>query len=390
MIYLDNAATTSIDPSALQEMLPYLTDSYGNAGTMYSLGRTSREAVEKARIQVANFIKASPEQIVFTSSGTEANNLAIKGLREYLKSIDKTEIISSPVEHDSVLNSIKSLCEFDGFSSIYLPTFKNKISRIVDLNKSVSDNTGLVALMYANNETGLVNPVKKIGKFCSDKNILFHCDCVQAAGCYDLDVNRIGCSTMSLSGHKFHAPKGVGALFIKEPSIIKPVLNGGVGQEFGLRAGTENVAGIVGLGYMCELISEVRVAFAQYISDLKDIFYNELISKLKEYELISILQINGLYKQRSDGKVINLRFDGIDGQTLLLALDSNGVCVSSGSACCGSSTKGSHVLLAMGYTEEEASNSIRVSFSAANTEDEVKEAAIIIADCVKELINIEY
>ena len=390
MIYLDNAATTNIDQSAISEMIPYLTENYGNAGTMYSLGRRSREAIEKARMQVAKLINASPEQIIFTSSGTEANNLAIKGFKEYLKSIEKTEIITSPVEHDSTLKSIEYLCKFEGFYSKYLPTFKDKIIRTVDLNKSINDQTGMIALMYANNETGLINPVKKIGKICKTKGLLFHCDCVQAAGFYDLDVSKIGCTSLSISGHKIHAPKGVGALYVKEPEFLTPVLHGGKGQEFGLRAGTENVANIVAFGYMCELIDSVKDAFSQYVSDLKDMFYSELIAKLEEYNISDILKVNGRYKPRSGGKVINLRFDGVDGQTLLLALDSKGVCVSSGSACGGSDTIASHVLLAMGYTEKEASESIRVSFSASNTEDEVKEAAIIFANCVKELMNFEY
>lgn len=389
MIYLDNAATTKVDNRVIDAMMPYLTQEYGNPGTMYKLGRQAREAIEKARQQVANFINSKPEQILFTSSGSEANNLAICGLRSHLLDIGKTEIITSPVEHDSVLNAIKSMCIKDEFHTQFLPTFSDKICRTVDLNNTISDKTGLVTVMYANNETGLTSPVKKIGKVCKSKNIFYHIDCVQAAGCYPLDVGKLNCTSLSISGHKLHSPKGIGAIYIRDKEFYKPIINGGSGQEFGLRAGTENVANIVGFGTACEMIMEVREAFAQYISNLKMKFYNTLVSELTSNGYIDCLHINGCLNPR-DGKVINIRFDGVDGQTLLLMLDSRNVCVSAGSACSGDATIPSHVLLAIGVEEDDAINSIRVSFSASNTEYEVIKAAKIIAKCIEELKNIEY
>lgn len=388
MIYLDNAATTQIDKGALDAMMPYLTSEYGNAGTMYKLGRNARNAIEEARQHVADFINAKPEQIIFTSSGSEANNLAICGLRNHLLNTGKTEIITSPVEHDSVLNAVKSMCIKDEFHARFLPTFNDKICRTVDLSNTISDNTGLITLMYANNETGLISPVNKIGNVCKSKNIFYHIDCVQAAGCYPLDVEKLNCTSLSISGHKLHAPKGIGAIYLRDKDFYKPIINGGLGQEFGLRAGTESVANIVGFGYICNEIHKIQSVFSQYIGDLKDLFYDTLVYKLDEYKIKDILHINCAYKRRS-GKVINLRFDGIDGQTLLLMLDTRGVCVSAGSACSGDTTDPSHVLTSMGISEEDANNSIRISFSASNSEDEVKEAARILVECVKELNDVK-
>ena len=388
MIYLDNAATTELDPAALEAMMPYLKTEYGNAGSMYELGRKARTAVETAREQVARFLNASPEQIIFTSSGSEANNLAILGLKDHLLSIGKTEIVTTPVEHMSVLNPINELCIKHGFHSHFLPTFSDKLLRTVDFNSAINENTGLVSVMYSNNETGLVSPIKKVGKICSQKGILFHTDCVQAAGCYDLDVKKINCDTLSISAHKIHAPKGVGALYVKNKDFYSPVIFGGSGQEFGLRAGTENVAGIVGFGYMCELIGEVFKSHSEYLSSLKNMFYNELKKELAACELGDIMYLNASH-DKSSGKTLNLRCNGIDGQTLLLLLDKAGVCVSSGSACSGSETTASHVLLAMGISEEDAANSIRISISASNNEDEIVSAAHILANCVKELHSVQ-
>lgn len=388
MIYLDNAATTELDPAVLDAMMPYLKTEYGNAGSMYELGRKARNAVENAREQVARFLNANPEQIIFTSSGSEANNLAILGLRDHLLSIGKTEIITTPVEHMSVLNPINELCIKHGFHSLFLPTFSDKIARTVDLNDTINDKTGLVTTMYSNNETGLIAPVKKMGKVCSSKNVLFHTDCVQAAGCYDLDVKKLNCDSLSISAHKIHAPKGVGALYIKNKEIYSPIIFGGHGQEFGLRAGTENVANIVGFGYMCNLLGEVLKSHSEYLSCLKDKFCAELTNELSNIGLKDIIHFNSTTKT-SAGKTVNVRFDGVDGQTLLLLLDKSGVCVSSGSACSGSATTASHVLLAMGISEEDAANSIRVSFSASNNDDEVIEAAHIIINCVRSLLDVK-
>ena len=254
MIYLDNAATTKISDEVLAEMLPYLKEEFGNAGSIHTIGRQAEEAVCKARKQVADFINASPEQIIFTSGGSEANNLAIKGVIQHLTKIGKQHVISSNLEHDSLLNAIASLGkEFrttfltnDKSGMILMDEFKNYITMYGDV--------GLVSVMGVNNEIGTFYPLKSIGNICRKNNILFHTDCVQAASSVALDVDYIGCDMMSISSHKLHAPKGVGALFVRDKTIINPIISGGASQEFGVRGGTENVAGIVGFGKACELL----------------------------------------------------------------------------------------------------------------------------------------
>lgn len=242
MIYLDNAATTQMDERVLEAMMPYLTTEYGNAGTLYKFGRAANEAVQKARTQVAALINAEPEQIIFTSGGSEANNLVFRGLKDYLKSIGKTHILVSAVEHDSVLRAAESLIK-DGFHVEYIPVSSEcRVSPAV-IEDALRADTGLVSVMFANNETGAINPIEDIGTICMKRGILFHTDCVQAAGCYPIDVVKIGCDFLSVSSHKIHGCKGIGALYTKDKSKLTPIVYGGSEQEFGLRGGTENVAG---------------------------------------------------------------------------------------------------------------------------------------------------
>lgn len=384
MIYLDNASTTKIDPSVLDAMMPFLTDEYGNPGTIYGLGRRAKEAVEKARAQVAKFIGAKPEQIIFTSGGTEANNMVFSSLLSFLEQSEKTHVITTSSDHVSVLDSARNLCIKRGFDLTELQVNHHGCVELVSLKSELRENTGLVSIMYMNNETGSENPVEEIGAMCHERGILFHSDCVQAAGCCKLDVEKMNCDFLSLSSHKIHGPKGVGALYVRDMSLITPMIRGGSAQEFGMRGGTENVAGIVGFGAACELMNERLHEIDVHNSMLKQIFYNVLEENLKAQGLQNVLHVNGdlIIKH---GKTINIRFDDVDGETLLLMLDAKGIYVSAGSACHSHESKPSHVLLAMGIDPEDARNSIRVSFSKMNTEAEVKYAAGVIANCVVEL-----
>lgn len=380
MIYLDNAATTRIDPEVLDAMMPYLTEEYGNPGGVYSVGRRAQSAIETARSQVADLIGAEPDQIIFTSGGSEANNLAIKS---FLKMFFSKGIITDSTEHESVIKAFNSINSFsrlhfigvNSYGSVEIPEFCGKITDKSDI--------GFVSIMGMNNETGAENPIKDIGAICRDERILFHTDCVQALGCMELDVGEIGCDFMSMSSHKIHGPKGVGALYAKDRSKCFPLIDGGAAQEFGLRGGTENVAGIVGFGKACEVVKRDFFENEIRVSKMKHLFYATLVSELSspKYNLSHIIHVNGPHVD-GRGKAINLRFDGVDGQTLLLMLDSEGVCVSAGSACTSRENKPSHVLTAMGISPDDARNSIRVSFSKMNTEEEVVNAAKIMAGCV--------
>lgn len=381
MIYLDNASTTPVDQRVIEAMLPYLKEQYGNPSTQYSLGRKAKDGVEKARRQVASLINATPEQIIFTSGGTEANNLALLGVAEYLKRINKTHIITSKIEHESVLRSVQYLSNH-GFTVDYIGVDTQGVIDISTLESSITDATGIVSIMYVNNETGSVNPIEEIAKICSVHDILFHTDCVQALGSNIIDVFKIGCDLVSISSHKVHGVKGAGALFVKNRRILSPIIYGGDGQEFGMRGGTEGVPLIVAFGEACEIVKMNLRSIDIETSYVKQTFYQTLVRELKTYGLEQLCHINGepIVKH---GKIINLRFDGIDGETLLLMLDAKSVCVSSGSACRSHENTPSRVLISMGLTEDEARDSIRVSFSRMNTSEEVIRAAEIIAQCVK-------
>lgn len=378
MMYFDNAATTPLDPAVLDAMMPYLSESYGNAGASYALGRASRDAVSHAREQVARFLRCRPEQVIFTSGGSEANSTVFFGLRHYLREHDKTHLLTSVTEHDSVRRAVEEMCIKDGFGAGYVGVNHKGVVSVNDLRASISDRTGLISVMYVNNETGAENPVEAIGKLCHESHTLFMTDCVQAAGSHVLDVTGMGCDFLTISSHKIHGPKGVGALFAKDPSILSPLICGGGMQEHGLRGGTENVPGIVGFGQACELADMHFTENAAHIATMRWLFYDALHAALSSETKGSILHLNG----DPCGKIMNLRFDGVHGETLLLMLDAYRVCVSSGSACRSHASEPSHVLTAMGLTAEEAESSIRVSFSHMNTSDEVIDAATILARCV--------
>ena len=394
MIYLDNAATTQMSLEVLDAMLPYLKGEYGNAGAIYGLGRRAADAVAKARQQVADFVGAKPEQIIFTSSGTEANNLAICGSRHYLKSIGKKHIITSPTEHDSVLRAVNALCkplspnekkcikaEFD---TSYLAVDKYGHSSVDSLANKLNDydDVGLVTVMYANNEVGVLNNVRGIGRLCREKHILFHTDCVQAAGSVPLNVDEMLCDFVSISSHKIHGPKGVGALYVRDKEYLYPIINGGSTQEFGLRGGTENVAGVVGFGVACELVSKELDCNAKTIIRYKQQFYQVLKDKLAERNLDDDLWINGLLP-RYPGKTMSITFKDVDAEALVLAMDNKGICISAGSACTSHESKPSHVLKAIGLSDNDARSTIRVSFSKYNTPTEIERAAQTMAVCVE-------
>lgn len=382
MIYLDNASTTKIDPEVLDAMMPYLTEQYGNPGTVYSFGRSAKKAVDKARVQVARFIGAKPEQVIFTSGGTEANNTVFFSIADRLKAKGKNRIISSKYEHNSVSKAIEALCIKRGFHSTKVRPNAQGLISSDEIISNIDEDVGLISVMYVNNEVGTENPVSEIGEYCKSHNILFHTDCVQAAGSHKIDVREIGCDFASISSHKIHGGKGIGALFVEDTASIFPIIYGGISQEFGLRGGTENVPAIVGFGKACEIALNKQHETDILTSSLKQNFFHILLGNLKSSGLEDIVHINGdlIIKH---GKILNLRFDRVDGETLLLMLDAKGVCVSAGSACRSQESQPSEVLLAIGLDPEDARNSIRVSFSRMNTEEEIEEAAAIMADCVR-------
>ena len=396
MIYLDNAATTPLSSEVLEAMMPYLKEEYGNAGTLYSLGRRAAEAVAKARKQVADFIGAKPEQIIFTSGGTEANNLAIKGSKNYLTKINKKHIVTSPTEHDSVLRAIESLCnplcyndkkciKFRFYTS-FLPVDKYGHIQVDELEHMLYtyDDIGMVSVMYANNEIGVLNNIALVGRICKEKHILFHTDCVQAAGSVALDVTKIGCDFMSISSHKIHGAKGVGALYVRDKRYLSPVINGGLVQEFGLRGGTENVAGIVGFGKACELAGKGIEDYSKTVIYYKKHFCEILKDRLADEHMENDVSINGLLP-RYPGKTLSLTFKNIDAETLVLMMDAKGVCISAGSACTSHESNPSHVLKAIGLSDDEARSTVRISFSEFNTEYEIERAAKLLANCVQTL-----
>lgn len=393
MIYLDNAATTQISPEVLATMMPYLAEEFGNPGTIYGLGKQASTSVANARRQVADFIGAKPEQIIFTSSGTEANNLAIIGTKEYLKRINKRCIITSAVEHESVLRAVKAVCSpmpcctKSMFASHILPVSKRG-SVLNDTLKSAittwGNNAGLVSIMCVNNEIGTLNNLKSIGRICRENNILFHTDCVQAAGTIPLDVDEIGCDFMSISSHKIHGSKGVGALYVRDKKYLSSIINGGSSQEFGLRGGTENVAGIVGFGKACELAAKNLSENVNTVIHYKRRFCDVLKDRLSDDNLDNDMRINGLLPN-CPGKTLSITFNKVDAETLVLLMDSEGVCISAGSACQSHEAKPSHVLTAIGLSDDEARSTVRISFSELNELHEVERAAKILANCVRTL-----
>lgn len=398
MIYLDNSATTPIHPEVLKAMMPYLKGGYGNAGAVYRIGRESAKAIQKAREQVAQLFNASADQIVFTSGGSEGNNMVFSyGMRCMLEERGKKHVVISQIEHDSVYEAATHTFKPSGKADIkddfYTQFIHTKSDGTVDVKHleallDEDESIGLVSVMYVNNETGAVNPINHIGEICRERGIMFHTDCVQAAGCHAIDTNTIGCDFATISGHKIHAPKGIGAIYIKDKTLARSLIYGGANQEFGLRGGTENVAGIVGLGKACDLICSDFGTQRVTISLLKRLFYGNMISYLKEANLEDKIHVNGA-SVGDVGKTLNLRVENIDSETLLLMLDAKGVCISAGSACHSHKSEPSRVLTAMGLSDDEARDSVRISFSSTNTPAEVEEAASIFSSCIEALAGLQ-
>lgn len=388
MIYLDNAATTKIDPRVLEAMMPYLKEDYGNAGTLYSVGRKAKQAVDKARSQVADFFHCEPDQIIFTSGGTEGNNLVIHGLADHMEASGKKHIVTSSVEHDSVIHAVESLCMKRGFDADFLPVSTRCVASKGSLDMMCRPHrTGLASVMHTNNETGAVNPIYEMASEAHDCGALFHSDCVQAAGIHQLWMDEIPCDFATISSHKIHGPKGVGAVFARDPSILSPIICGGGHQEFGIRGGTENVAGIVGLGMACEIADKEYYRNVEYICGNRALFYDTLWNRLQNtYNADPFISLNGDCSDRIS-KTLNICVNGVDGETLLLMLDSKGICVSAGSACRSLEEHPSRVLTAMGLSEKEARSSVRVSFSSMESPSDIIYAAETMASCIITLRN---
>lgn len=386
MIYLDNAATTKPSDGVVAKALQYMTNDFGNAGSIYSFGVRARQAVEEARQQVADLISAQPDQIIFTSGGTEANNLALFGMQDYLRSINKTQIIISEGEHDSIFRAAKKMCIKGEFDVQILPINSNGCVETSKLSSLLTPKTGLVSVMYVNNEVGAVNNIISIARECKKRGIIFHTDCVQALGSVSVNVNEIQCDMLSISAHKIHGLKGVGALYVKNPTLLQPLIIGGAQQEYGLRGGTENVPGIVAFGQACLEARRKMEAIRFRLRKIKSIFLNKLTAELNSKGLLSVFHDNGM-SGCNDSKVLNLRFDGVDAETLILLLATQDIIVSAGSACHSHESKPSRVLQAIGLSPEEARNSIRVSFSGEETDKEVEDAAHSIVNCVSILLK---
>jgi len=375
IIYMDNAATTKVHPNVLKAMLPYLKQNYGNPSSIYALGQESRKAIETARRQVAKALRANSNEIFFTSGGSESDNWAIKGIAFANQDRGK-HIITTNIEHHAVLHTCKYLEKY-GFEITYLPVKSNGIIDIKDLKKAIRKDTILVSVMYANNEIGTVQPIEEIGKITKEKGIYFHTDAVQAIGNIPIDVKKSNIDLLSISGHKFNAPKGVGALYIRKGTKILNMIHGG-GQEKNMRAGTENVASIVGMGKAIDLATENIEKKNRYIKELREYLIDNILKNIPDTIL------NGDREKRLAGN-INLCFKYIEGESILLMLDSLGICASSGSACTSGSLEPSHVLLALGLPHEIAHGSLRLTLSKENTQEEIDYVLSVLPDIVKKL-----
>ncbi|MDD6489527.1 MAG: cysteine desulfurase NifS [Clostridia bacterium] len=375
IIYADNAATTKLSPTAFEAMKPYLLDIYGNPSSLYKLGIQSRKAVDTARETVANCINAEPREIFFLSGGSEADNWAIKGAAELGARKGKKHIISSKFEHHAVLHTLEYL-EKHGFEVTLLDVHKDGLVRPEELENAIREDTALVTIMTANNEIGTIQPVKELAAICKKHNVLFHTDAVQAVGTIPIDVKDIGCDMLSMSGHKFHGPKGVGAIYIRKGIILPNLIHGGA-QERGMRAGTENIAGVVGMSVALKESCEKMAVRNARLEKMRDRLIDGLLK-------INRSHINGDRISRLPGNV-NMCFEGVEGESLLLMLDMKGIEASSGSACTSGSLDPSHVLLAIGLPHEIAHGSLRLTFSDDNTEEDIDEILTAVPSVVEKL-----
>ncbi len=381
-IYLDHAATTPVDREVIETMLPYFSKYYGNASSLHSFGREAYEALEKSREQVAKILNAENKEILFTSGGTESDNLALKGVA--YKNRDKINtngphIITSSIEHPAVLETCKYL-EKEGFKIKYLSVDKYGIVDLDELSESITKDTFLISIMFANNEIGTVQPIEEIGKIAEENNVIFHTDAVQAIGKIPIDVKKLNVDLLSISSNKIYGPKGVGALFIRKSLNIKPIINGG-GHERGLRSGTENIPGIVGLGKACELSRERLDRDIIYMKRLRDKLIKGVLEKIEESYL------NGHPEKRLVNNA-HFRFTAIEGESILMSLDEKGIAASTGSACSSKELQPSHVLLAIGLSPVEAHGSLRLTVGRENTEEEIDYVIETLPEVVSKLREI--
>lgn len=373
IIYLDNSATTPIKSEVLQEMMPYLTTEYGNASSLYSVGRSAKRAIEKARNRVAELLNCNHNEIYFTGGGSESDNIALKGFA-YANKEKGNHIITSKIEHPAILETCKTL-ERQGFEVSYINVNEDGIIDVEELRKSIKTNTILISVMTANNEVGTVQPIEEIAKIAHDNNIVFHTDAVQAIGNVQIDVEKMRIDMLSLSSHKINGPKGVGALYIKNGIEVEKFINGGH-QEKDRRAGTENVAGIVGIGKAAEIARKNMEKHIRNLSKIRDYYIKKVQKEIPN------IRINGSMENRLPGNA-NISFKGINASELIFKLDERGICVSSGSACSSGNTNPSHVLIAMNVPEVYLNSAIRTTFGDNNTFEQVD----YVVKILKQIIN---
>lgn len=372
-VYMDHSATTPVDPAVVEAMLPYFSEKFGNPSSLYTIGRQARGAIEESRQKVADLIGAKKEEIIFTGSGTESDNLAIKGIA-YRNRKKGDHIITSSIEHHAVLHTCKYL-ETQGFKVTYMPVDKDGLVNPKDVEKAITPGTILITLMHANNEIGTIQPIEEIGKIAKEKNIPLHTDAVQTTGKIPVNVDALGVSLLSISAHKIYGPKGVGALYLRKGTFVEPQLHGG-GHERNLRSSTENVPGIVGFGKACELAKEHLPEEAR-LADLRDRLIKGILEIKDSY-------LNGHPVKRLPNNA-NVRFSYIEGESMILNLDMKGVAASTGSACSSTSLEPSHVLMAIGLKPEEAHGSLRLTLGRGNTQEDVDYVVSVLPEIVNKL-----
>ncbi len=374
-MYLDNSATTKINDEVLKEMMPYLKEDFGNPSTLYSLGRESKKALEESRQRIATSINAKKDEIIFTSGGSESDNLAIKGIAFKLRK-KGNHIITSEIEHPAVKETLFFLESLD-FKVTYLPVYENGIIKIEDLKQAITPDTILISIMHANNEIGTLQPIEEIGKIAHENGIIFHTDAVQSFGKVKIDVEKQNIDLLSVSSHKINGPKGVGALYIKKGIRLVPLIHGG-GQERGIRSGTENVAGIVGFGKATEMAYLKLDEHAEKLSQIRDEIIEKVLGRIPESYL------NGDAHERLPN-VVNFRFKAIEGESLILLLDSKGYQTSTGSACSSKTLEASPVLTALGLDPVDVHGSLRISLAPENDDFDIDDFVDSIAQSVERL-----
>lgn len=374
-IYLDHSATTPVRAEALEAMLPYFNQIFGNPSSIYSFGREAKKAVEEAREKVAKLINAKPEEVIFTSGGTEADNYAIIGTATALKT-KGNHIITSSIEHHAVLDTCKNL-EKQGFEVTYLPVYENGIIKIEDVINAITEKTILITIMHSNNEIGTIQPIAEIGKIAKSKGVKFHTDGVQSVGKIPVDVNELNVDMLSMSSHKIFGPKGIGCLYVRRGTRLSNIAFGGA-QERKRRPGTENVPAIVGFGVAAELAGLEMFAEAERLTKLRNKLIDGVLTKIPDVIL------NGSIEKRLPGNA-NFSFRYVEGESLLLMLDMKGIAASSGSACTSGSLDPSHVLLALGLTHEVAHGSLRLTFGRGNTDEDIDQVLNVLPVIIDKL-----